>query len=235
MDRRPAASLRVECLGLPGAGKSRLCAAAGEALAELGLETRLHLRRRRGMGHRLLTATRVAALLARRPLWCRRTLARLRAAEPEDGGRLAWIWLKRSAAALRHTRQPAVHLSDSGIAQALWSLGFRGRAAAPDEALADLASEAILPDLLLLLECRREILVRRLAARPASAGLPGRLARDPEALDRGIELIERLAAILAAPTSGRAGPRLVRLASDDERDLARNVDRLLSLLETAAS
>lgn len=235
MTPRPAASCTVECLGLPGSGKSRLCAAAGAALCELGVETRLHLRHPEGIARRLLTAARVLGLLARRPGHCRRWLAHLRATRPASVGRLSWTWLKRSADAERHARQPAVHLTDAGIAQAMWALAFRARDEALEPTLSELAAEAVLPDLVLLLECRREVLQERLAARPAASGLPALLARDAAALDRGGELIDRLAAILSSLAPAGAGLRLVRLANDDEYDLTRNVDRLISLVGTTAA
>ena len=235
MAHRPAASCTVECLGLPGTGKSRLCAAAGAALRELGVETRVHLRRREGIARRLLTAARVLGLLARQPGRCRRWLGYLRAARPTEAGRLAWTWLKRSAVAERRALQPAVHLTDAGIAQAMWALAFRARGDALEPTLSELAAEAVLPDLVLLLECRREVLRDRLAARPATGGLPGRLAVDAAELDRGGELIDRLAAILSSLAPAGAAPRLVRLANDDERDLARNVDRLISLVGATAA
>lgn len=237
MRRRPTASLTIECLGLPGVGKSRLCSAAAAALGESGIETRLHLRRRRGPWRRLITAARVLWLLARRPAWCRRTLLRLRSAQPSRAGWLARTWLKRSAAAEHQARQPAVHLNDSGIAQAIWSLAVRARADDAEAVLRALAEEATLPNLLLLLDCRPGLLAERLAGRepPAADSARALVARDAAELARGRALIERLAAILAAPAEGRPTPRLVRLDNNDETDLARNVERIVSLIEAAAA
>lgn len=219
----------VECLGLPGTGKSRLCAELHLALRRAGRPAGLHLRRPSGGLGRLAAAGGLAVFGLRHPGRVRRSLRSIRAAAPADRGWLVRTWLKRSALATRLRRRPGIHLVDAGVAQALWSLASRSAAEPLPAVLEALVAEAPLPDLLIRLEVEPARLLQRLAGRPRPAS---RLERQPDLdrdlLEQGRRLVDVVTDRLAAHQQWP--PRLIVLRNDDEGDLLGNVDRIVTLL-----
>jgi hypothetical protein len=211
--------LLVELFGLPAAGKSTLARRVLALLAERGVPADLPTARvapEVPTGPRLvrklgLVAEAVAARPAARLADARRVA---RAAGADRAGRIVQ-WLVTAGIARRARPAPGVHLLEEGLLQALWSVGMRGDAGSLLEAELD---PALLADLVVVVEAPSEVLLGRLAGRPARPSLldrekPDRLASE---LARGGALAERLVAWWTAPP--RAGA-LLRVSCRDDADL----------------
>jgi hypothetical protein len=219
----------VEFLGLPGAGKSRLCEEIGQALRRSAQPVTLHLRHASGGLARLATAGGLAAFALRHPRTVRCSLRGIRAAAPADRAWLTRTWLKRSALATRLQRAPGIHLIDAGVVQALWSFASRISDRPLEAALDALVERAPLPDVLIQLDVDPPQLRQRLDCRPRQLSrLERQRSGNPGLLDHGQTLVGLVADHLAASDPLR--PRRMVLRNNDESDLLRNVDHVVALL-----
>ncbi len=192
----------VELCGLPGAGKTSIATDLGREEGSL-ITSRPAL----GIGPEVPAARRlsrklglVASASIRRPA-LEATMARgiRRSGQPGPGEAASrWVqWASTQALMSRARRAPGVHLFDEGVIQALWSLGLRGDPADVLQTLADSAGRWSRPDLVVVVDPRIDLLVRRLRDRPSQHSRVQRIDDDDELhaeLVRGRSLLESLLA-----------------------------------------
>lgn len=197
---RGGPSVRVEFVGLPGAGKTHCCREAQSALRSRGIEARLDfVEQWRSQRRRTALDALVVALRRERGIGVAAGVAWLRRHAPEgsavpDGP--AWRAFAYLLAVDAHVRRlgPApVWLHDQGTVQALWSLAMRSAVDAASVAAA-FGWRVAWPDVVVEVRAPLETVLERLARREA---LPSSL-RDADG-DAGLRpALERGSAALSA-------------------------------------
>jgi hypothetical protein len=193
-------SFSVELVGIPGAGKSHLAAAAAAELAARGIpvaQPQAQLGPSVPVGRRLArkSVTCAASALVSPGTTARVVRGIVRSHQPRQAdvvGRLVQ-WLVAQDLTGRTARWAGVSLLDEGLVQALWSIGVRGNVE-PVLRVLDTSARWHAPDLLVVVGVAPELALSRLAARPSRHSRTQRLAehaRLPE-LERGAELLDRL-------------------------------------------
>lgn len=160
-------NLIVELLGAPGVGKSTLIPRIQAQLRDLPLS-------QPPPPSRLDRAVGFGRFLAGHPRLVARSIAAIASWRQGSARDYAWVtrtWLKRCWRHLELREQPGLHIVDAGIAQALWSIGFRASHRVEVSQLRDFG----IPDLLLVVDASDTVIERRLAGRPGSQS---RLERD---------------------------------------------------------
>lgn len=197
-------NLVVELLGAPGVGKSTLLPDLVGRIHALPLQVAPHPDRAR-------QALGFAQFVVRNALYLARTTAAIAATSQPTTDDLAWVtrtWMKRCWRHAELRRRPGLHLVDAGLAQALWSIGFRARAQ-----LGQRLVTGPLPDLVLVVNTTLATMARRLAMRP---GQQSRLERGAGDLERAREQVVAVRLLLE-----RAGVETFSVDHDRDEDRAR--------------
>lgn len=190
-------TLLVECVGLPGSGKSHL---AARITGELGCRAVPHrdlsagLTASTGRGQRLLNRTRlIVGECAGAPRQAaaavdltRRSGQRSR----RDMVSLSVNWLNVQALARQTRRDGAVGICDQGPVMALWSTGMRGDASRWQRRLADPSFRWLLPDVLIVLDTDIDDVAARLLERTTGQSRMERLA--PSEIQRSLQASREL-------------------------------------------
>ncbi len=188
--------MKVELIGLPGAGKSHLCSnvaslAERRGVAGLSVEQVDDMRSRVGM--RVAKAGRAVGFSCLHPLVSLR-LGRLVLASGQTslGGLLTKGVHLLSELKRFGRRRPGVMVCDQGVVQAIWSIGFRASRPVVGQLLRE--AEPWLPETLVVVDAARARHLEQLTTRRNGHSLFDRLPPDEldAAIDRGAALLSEL-------------------------------------------
>ncbi len=197
-------NLIVELLGAPGVGKSTLLPDLVERLHALPLQATPHI-------DRVQQVLGFSRFVARHPVQLARMTAAIVATRQPTAGDLAWVtrtWVKRCWRHAELRQRSGLHLVDAGLAQALWSIGFRAGVELGPTLVA-----GPLPDLVLVVDATLATMTRRLAMRP---GHQSRLERGAGDLARAREQVVGVQRLLE-----RVGVETVSVDNDHDGERAR--------------
>ena len=213
------ANLLVTFVGLPGTGKSTLCARVATLLRERGIpccvceeaayrkyRNKAGWLAREVIGHPWRAARSLRAILATH--------------QPTvlDLVKMVVNWFCLSFLIRRAARAGGVALFDEGLFQALWSIGLGARNPDWMSSLPALDPMPPAPNLTVVVRSRLETVERRLAARPVCGSrLEQWLPHDPGILTKAgglMNLIEKL----VSSHSGRTDDMCVLMIDNDQND-----------------
>jgi thymidylate kinase len=168
-------ALAVEFLGLPGVGKSAVCAKTAEHLSRRGFVVRqpvLAVSDRSALGPRLRGYLGKSRLIAREllahPLHSLRSIRAIASTRQPSPSVLVMVvtnWLMQGSLLRTCRSLPAVSLFEEGIFQALWSIGLEGRPGAVRDLGATLADVLSVPDVVVVVEADLDAVIQRLGKR----------------------------------------------------------------------
>lgn len=217
----PPHNLRVEFLGLPGAGKSTLSHRLAGLLARRGIavaQVSYDLAHGPTTGRRRMRkAVHVVRELLRHPIAAFGAARAIRNTEQPDLAtrlKLWFNWLLVLALGRAARRDPRIHLFDQGVLQAVWSIALEDRSDAALALLGSAAARAAMPDVAVCVEAGIAAVQRRLHARGSRDSRIERRPTDPQLLRRGQHLVERIHQAVAI-----AGTVRVLVARTEDRDL----------------
>jgi len=235
----------VECLGLPGVGKSHVTRLLAARLATTGVpagSALLSINHDYGRWRRIVRKSGMGAVevtrAPRRALRVARMLMRSGQQSRVDVVRLAYNWFVYAALVRRARSQPRVELLDEGLFQLLWSAGFAGR----DRAIHDCAAALVetngaTPDVVVLVEAPVNAILNRLERRSSGGARIDRMTIGVRhaALDRGAGLLAEVLSEKRALFGSAATPIVRTIRNEGAEALDADIDALARELASLAS
>jgi hypothetical protein len=145
----------------------------------------------------------------------------------------AWLaWFDTSSFIQRHKSMTGVYLTDHGIFQSLWSIGFRADKANLVGMANSLQRWMPMADLVVVVEASPATIEHRLIGRCVHASrLETWLSDDPELLARSVALLKEVKETLMQISGRRADVRVLEVDNDQDHTLEANAGQIADAIQ----
>jgi thymidylate kinase len=227
------ASLLVTFVGLPGTGKSTLCARAARLLRQRGIPCRVCEETAfRRIRNKAAWVAREAIGNPRRAARTVRGILATRQRSALDLVKMVVNWFCLSFLIRRFAAAGGVSLFDEGLFQALWSIGLGARNGDWLSSLPLLDPVPPAPNLTVVFRSSLETIERRLAARPGrSSRLEQWLPGDPGLLTKAGHLMAVIQELIDHRSRQQGGMHVLVIDNDREGALEANAAKIADRIQ----